>query len=172
LAQTAPFIIGIGEFNARKAFDRLIAAFARCTFEGELVLVGQGEAREALEHQAAALGIGPRVRFVPFHDNHYALLARARLLVMTSRSEGLPNTLIEALIVGVPAIALDCPHGPKEILSPVCPGALLPQDRLEDLPGRIDRFVEKPYPIPEASITRFHRDHVLGELERLGEAGR
>ncbi|MBL8521703.1 MAG: glycosyltransferase, partial [Betaproteobacteria bacterium] len=47
LAQTAPFIIGIGEFNARKAFDRLIAAFARCTFEGELVLVGQGEAREA-----------------------------------------------------------------------------------------------------------------------------
>ena len=168
LAQTAPFIIGIGEFNARKAFERLIDAFARCKFGGELVLVGQGEARDALGRQAQALGLAARVKFVPFHDNHYALLARAKLLVMTSKSEGLPNTLIESLIVGVPAIALDCPHGPKEIIGPVGADALIAQERLDLLPERIERFVAAPYPIPEPAVARFRREHVLEQIERLG----
>jgi glycosyltransferase involved in cell wall biosynthesis len=168
LAQTAPFILGIGEFNARKAFERLIDAFARCAFDGDLVLVGQGEAREALERQVQKLGFAARVKFVPFHDNHYALLARAKLLVMTSKSEGLPNTLIESLIVGVPAVALDCPHGPKEIIGPVCAEALIAQERLDLLPERIDRFVSAPYPILELAVARFRREHVLEQIERLG----
>lgn len=167
LAQSRPFIIGIGEFNTRKAFERLVDAFACCKFEGDLVLVGQGEARKALERQANTLGIARRVKFVPFHDNHYALLARAKLLVMTSKSEGLPNTLVEALVVGVPAIALDCPHGPKEILGPVCADALISQDRLDFLPARIDHFVATPYAIDEAAVARFRQDHVLRQIECL-----
>lgn len=169
-AQTKPYIIGIGEFNVRKAFDRLIAAFARCAFEGDLVLVGQGEQQGALMRQATDLGIEGRVRFIPFHDNHYALLSRAKLLVMTSKSEGLPNTLIESLIVGVPAIALDCPHGPREILGPVCAEAVIPQDRLNLLPSRIDQFVAIPYAIGDAAVERFRRDQVLRQIESLGLA--
>jgi glycosyltransferase involved in cell wall biosynthesis len=167
-AQKRPYIIGIGEFNARKAFDRLIDAFAKCKFDGDLVLVGQGEAQATLAQQAAALHIAERVKFVPFHDNHYALLARAKLLVMTSKSEGLPNTLVESLIVGVPAVALDCPHGPKEIIGPVCADALLGQHQLSALPERIDRFATRPYEISDAAVMRFHRDHVLAQLENLG----
>mgnify|MGYP000868157961 CR=1 FL=1 len=98
----------------------------------------------------------------------YALLARAKLLVMTSKSEGLPNTLIESLIVGVPAIALDCPHGPKEIIGPVGADALIAQERLDLLPERIERFVAAPYPIPEPAVARFRREHVLEQIERLG----
>lgn len=169
LAQREAFIIGIGEFNARKAFERLIDAFHRCRFTGHLVLLGQGERLSALQAQAAALGIAHRVRFVPFHDHHYALLARARLLVMTSKSEGLANVLIEALILGVPAIAIDCPHGPREILQPLCDDALLSPSRLVELSERIDRFIEAPYAINDAAFARFAIDHVIARIEALAD---
>lgn len=170
VAQDREFIVGVGEFNARKAFDRLITAFSRCRFSGDLVLIGQGPEHENLVRLAAAMGIAERVKFVPFHENHYALVKRARLLVMTSRSEGLGNVLIEALILGVPALALDCPHGPRDILEPICADALLPSGEVQLLPERIDRFVEVPYSINEAALERFRHDFVIGRLLALGES--
>ncbi|MBL8515100.1 MAG: glycosyltransferase [Betaproteobacteria bacterium] len=166
-AQTREFIVGVGEFNPRKAFDRLITAFAHSRFGGDLVLIGQGPDQPALERQARDLGIASRVKFVPFHDNHYALVQRAKLLVMTSRSEGLGNVLIEALILGVPAVALDCPHGPRDILEPVCADALLAPEVLDQLPARIDRFVGTPYAIGETHLARFRAEHVMDRLLNL-----
>lgn len=169
VAQVREFVVGVGEFNVRKAFDRLITAFSRSKFSGDLVLIGQGPEQGNLSRQAALLGIPDRVKFVPFHDNHYALVARAKLLVMTSRSEGLGNVLIEALILGVPALAVDCPHGPRDILLPICTDALLPPDRIGELPERIDRFVECPYVIEQTALDRFDNDYVIRRLLALAD---
>ena len=86
--QEREFIIGIGEFNYRKSFERLIRAFSQCQFKGDLVLVGQGNDEKKLRQLAIDGGLEERVKFFPFHANHYALLRKARLLVSTSRSEG------------------------------------------------------------------------------------
>ena len=108
-----------------------------------------------------------RVKFIPFHANHYALLRKAKLLVSTSRSEGFGNVLVEAVILGVPALSIDCPHGPKDILSPICSEALIPPDRLELLPERIDQFIARPYAIEPRHLERFTREFVLGKYLSL-----
>ena len=159
--QLREFIIGIGEFNYRKSFERLLRAFSQCQFKGDLVLVGQGGDEKKLRRLAIDGGLEARVKFIPFHANHYALLRKAKLLVSTSRSEGFGNVLVEAIVLGVPALSVDCPHGPKDILSPICSEALIPPDRLELLPERIDRFIARPYAIEPQHLERFTRDFVL-----------
>lgn len=167
IAQVTPFIVGIGEFNYRKSFDRLIRAFSECRFTGDLVLVGQGVEEDNLKRLARDCGVAARVKFLPFHANHYALLRNAKLLVLTSRSEGLPNVLVEAILLGVPAVSVDCPHGPRDILLPIEPDALIPIDRLDLLPERIDRFVNHPYPITNEQQQRFGEKAILAQYMNL-----
>lgn len=161
------FIIGIGEFNRRKAFHKLIQAFANSNYLGHLVLVGQGPEAGHLKALCQELQIEHRVRFFSFHDNHYALLKKAQLLVMTSESEGLGNVLIEALILGVPVISTDCPHGPREIIEPFCEEALVGIHDLTSLSQKIDQFTQKPYVISEDLLKRFHKDMILQQYQSL-----
>lgn len=161
LHQTRPFVIGVGEFNTRKAFHRLIRALHDSGLQEDLVLVGQGPQEAALREQACAMGLAQRVHFVPFHDNHLALVRKARLLVLCSDSEGLGNVLIEALILGVPVVSTDCPHGPREIIEPLCPDALVPLDGLDRLPKVMSEVLARPYAIPESYLARYERAQVV-----------
>lgn len=162
-----PFIIGIGEFNTRKAFHKLIQAFAKSKYQGDLILVGQGPEINRLRSLSVELKIEHRVHFLPFHDNHYSLLKKAQLLVMTSESEGLGNVLIEALILGVPVLSTDCPHGPKEIIHPFCPEALVAIQDIESLSKKIELFTQDPYPIPEALLSRFTHKTIIDQYCQL-----
>ena len=153
----------------RKRFDRLIDAFAQSGVDGDLVLVGQGPEEAALRARADDRGIGQRFRIVPFHANHHALVRNARLLVLTSDSEGLANVLVESLIVGVPALATDCPHGPRDILAPLDERALVPMSRLDLLPVRLRELTRDPYPIPEALVQRFALDRIVDQYLALAE---
>jgi glycosyltransferase involved in cell wall biosynthesis len=166
-AQPLPFVVGVGRLVGPKRFDRLIDAFADSGVDGHLLLIGQGGLESALRARAADRGIAERFRIVPFHDNHLALVRRARLLVLTSDSEGLANVLIEALIVGVPALSTDCPYGPRDILGQLDARALVPLDRLDLLPGRLRDLVRDPYPIPEESVQRFARDRIVEQYLAL-----
>lgn len=171
---SAPFVVGVGAFSENKHFDRLIHAFSASGIEGELVLIGQGPEETALRALAQSLGVAQRTHFIPFHPNHYALVARANLLALTSNSEGLGNVLIEALILGVPALSTDCPHGPRDILGKLDPRALVALDRLERLPERLRDLVRHPYPIPESCVERYELDHVVEQYlalaDRFGQA--
>ncbi len=168
-AQSQPFVVGVGALSYRKRFDRLLRAFAASGLDGDLVLIGQGEQEQILRDLAAELGIAARFRIVPFHPNHYALVAKARALVLTSDSEGLGNVLIEALILGIPAVSTDCPHGPRDILGGLDPRALVPLDQLELLPERLRDVVEHPYAIPESAVERYSLDSIVDQYLALAE---
>lgn len=161
------FIIGIGEFNTRKSFHKLIQAFAKSNYDGDLVLVGQGNELNHLQKLSNQLAIQKRVHFFPFHENHYALLKKADLLVLTSESEGLGNVLIEALILGVPVVSTDCPHGPREIIEPFCKNALVGLNDLALLSERISQFTQTPYLISEELLHRFNKDKILDQYQDL-----
>jgi len=126
-----PVLIGVGRLVNQKAFDRLIRAHAALRGEGvehHLVLLGEGPQREALLALARSLGVAETV-FLPGQVQNVAdWLAHATVFALCSRYEGLPLVLLEALGCGVPAVAMDCPSGPREILQDGRCGRLVPAD--------------------------------------------
>lgn len=113
-----PVILGIGNLRRNKDFATLVRAFARVRREraARLVIFGRGRQRRSLERLARRLGVGDDIDLPGFTDNPYAALARAALFVLSSRREGLPNVVIEALAVGTPVVVTDCPGGVGEIV--------------------------------------------------------
>lgn len=117
LPANARYICAVGRFSEQKGFDILLDAFAGLNRPDlHLVIVGEGPLRSALEARAADLGITDRVALPGFMANPQAVMARAELFVMSSRWEGLPNVLLEALAVGVPILVTDCPGEIGEVL--------------------------------------------------------
>ncbi|TVQ91635.1 MAG: glycosyltransferase [Chromatiaceae bacterium] len=123
-----PLLLGVGELSARKDFATLIRAFARLrsTHRCRLLILGEGRARADLLALARGLGVATDLALPGFVAQPYAEMAHADLLVSSSRWEGLPFVPVEALAVGTPVVATDCPSGPREILQDGCIGPLVP----------------------------------------------
>lgn len=123
-----PLILAAGRLIDAKGFDVLVAAMPEllARVSARLVILGQGPMREALLAQVQALGLSDRVSLPGFTNNPYAWMSRCRVFVLSSRHEGLPGALIEAMACGSPVVATDCPHGPNEILENGKWGRLVP----------------------------------------------
>ncbi|HEY0446728.1 MAG TPA: glycosyltransferase [Allosphingosinicella sp.] len=114
----APVLASMGRISRQKGFDVLIRALAALPVPARLLIVGHGARAEvdALRDLAAASGVADRVDFLGYRANPFAVLARADLYVSASRWEGASNALLEALALGLPLVATDCPTGNREIL--------------------------------------------------------
>lgn len=112
------FLVHVGRFHETKRHDRLLKAYALSNLPEPLVLLGQGSAtrKAALEALAQELGIAERVIFQGFTQNPYAWISRAKMLVVSSDSEGFGNVLIEAMLCGTPVVSTRCPGGPQWLL--------------------------------------------------------
>jgi glycosyltransferase involved in cell wall biosynthesis len=109
-------------------FPTLIRAYAlaRQARLARLLILGQGTEQPALEALISSLGLEQDVSLPGFVPNPYPYMTRASLFVLSSRWEGLPGVLIEALYCGPLLIATDCPSGPREILADGKYGQLVP----------------------------------------------
>ena len=113
-----PVIVAAGTLTRRKAFDDLLEAVALLVRRGRDVRVaifGEGHMRGKLEAIAAEKLPG-RVWLPGRIDNPLAYFSKAPISALTSRAEGLPNVLVEAMICGCTPVATDCPTGPRELL--------------------------------------------------------
>jgi glycosyltransferase involved in cell wall biosynthesis len=127
-AGSPPVLLAVGRLEAVKDFATLIRAFRRVHDRRpcRLMILGEGQQRKNLEKLAEDLGVLENVHLPGFIGNPFAYMRRASLFVLSSRQEGSPNVLIEALAVGTPAVATDCPSGPREILQNGTVGPLVP----------------------------------------------
>lgn len=125
-----PIVLAVGRLHRQKGFDVLLEAFAiaRAEIDCRLVIVGEGQERAALMADAERLGLAYDIDLPGFLGNPFALMARAGAFVLSSRWEGFPNALVEAMACGAPVIATTCPSGPREILADGRYGALVPVD--------------------------------------------
>jgi len=123
-----PVVLAAGRLRPQKDFPTLIRAFAQVRAEqpARLVILGDGPERPALAGLVQQLGLQQDVSLPGFTGNPYAYMARAALFVLSSRWEGLPTVLVEALYCGAPVVSTDCPSGPPEILAEGRHGQLVP----------------------------------------------
>ncbi|MEE4352657.1 MAG: glycosyltransferase [Desulfatiglans sp.] len=113
-----PVVISVGRLDNQKRPDVLLESFAQVRRHTPAVLwiCGDGPLREKTSRDIAARGLGDSVKLLGFQQNPYALMRQATVFVMTSDHEGLPNALIEAQGLGIPAVSTRCPYGPDEII--------------------------------------------------------
>jgi glycosyltransferase involved in cell wall biosynthesis len=109
-------LVAAGRLSHEKGFDLLLSALALCKdLRFRLTVLGDGPLLTSLKAQASGLGLSGCVRFVGFQNNPYPYFARADAFVLSSRFEGFPNVVLEALACGTPVIATPAPGGLKEI---------------------------------------------------------
>jgi len=127
-ASQPPVLLGVGRLDPAKDFQTLIRAFAavRKRHRARLLILGEGRERPVLEALVTKLGLQEDVRISGFVTNPYPYMAQASLFVLSSRWEGLPGVLVEALFCGTPVVATDCQSGPREILADGKYGQLVP----------------------------------------------
>ncbi len=123
-----PVLLAIGRLAPQKDYPTMIKAFAhvRNTRPVRLIILGEGTERSSIEALVKRLGLEASVNLPGFVANPYTYLSRASVFVLSSRWEGLPTVLVEALHCGAPVVATDCPSGPREILAGGQYGQLVP----------------------------------------------
>ena len=165
-----PVILSAGRLCPQKDFQTLIRAFAqvRARTPARLIILGEGPDRPALEGMVAALALGDAVEMPGFAANPYAYMARAASYVLSSRWEGLPTVLIEALACGLPVVATDCPSGPREILCDGKHGRLVPVGDTDALAQAMELSLHDGKGIaPEQNWAVFHMEHAAAEYEKV-----
>lgn len=159
-------VLAAGRLTEQKGFTTLIQAFARArqSHPARLLILGEGEQRAVLETLVRELGLDDDVSLPGFEANPYPYMARAAVFVLSSRWEGLPGVLIEALACGAPLIATDCPSGPREILKDGEYGQLVPVGDIAAIAQAIELALDgKIPPPPEESRRPFELENVVNQ---------
>jgi glycosyltransferase involved in cell wall biosynthesis len=130
-----PVVLGVGRLTKAKDFSLLIRAFSQVRRKrlSKLLILGEGEERPRLQALVTELGLEEDVALAGFVGNPFSYMAKAALFVLSSRWEGLPTALIEAMACGTSVVSTNCPSGPEEILENGKYGLLVQRGDIEAL---------------------------------------
>jgi glycosyltransferase involved in cell wall biosynthesis len=139
--------------------------------------VGDGPLRKQLQRETELLGLSEQIQFHGFAANPYPYFRKADLLCLPSLYEGLPNVVMEAMFLGVPVLATDCPTGPRELLGDQRYGTLVPvknpsalADAIVDRIDNPSAWVERTQAAKAIATERHQLKTWIGALERLFQA--
>jgi len=176
-AGDGPHLVAAGRLSKEKGFDVLLDAMPRvCAAlpNAQLAILGEGACRADLLAQRARLGLNEIVHFAGFEHSPQPYLKYADLAVLPSRYEGMPGVVIEALAVGTPVVASDCPGAVREILHD-CPLARLVEPANPEALAQaiVSALTDKPLRPDgglDAYLTRFDATARVRDYEREFEA--
>ncbi|MBS9404045.1 glycosyltransferase [Halomonas sp. TRM85114] len=149
------YICAMGRLSEQKGFDVLIEAFALMKDDSlHLVIMGDGPLKDALMEQARRYEVAQRVHFTGFMASPKALIRHAEIFVSSSRWEGFPNALMEALSVGTPIVASACPGASGLILENGKHGLLVEPDAPHELAQAMSRSLVSPAGTYDSRVAR------------------
>lgn len=141
------FICCMGRLHPQKGFDRLFTILPEIFLQfpkHKLVILGEGAYRGELEKRLADMGLTERVLLPGFLSFPHSVMRRAELFVLSSRYEGFPNALLEAMSLGMPVVSFDCPSGPSTLIAHGRDGILVPNGNLVLLQNSICALLANP----------------------------
>ena len=140
-------LLAVGRLVPVKGFDLLIRAFAiaaRDRPDWSLTILGEGRLRARLTALAEECGVAARISMpghVPDPTEH---LTQGHAFALSSRCEGFPNALLEAMACGLPAVAFDCPSGPADVITNEHDGLLVPAEDVPAFAAALGRIMDSP----------------------------
>jgi glycosyltransferase involved in cell wall biosynthesis len=137
-------IVAAGRLTRQKGFDRLIDAFApiaRPHPDWRLEIFGKGPDRRMLQNLITERGISDQVHLMGWTDRLDQVFSKAAILALSSRYEGLPLVVIEAMTQGLPTVAFDCPTGPRELVMNGTTGFLVANGDVDAFTKALNRLV-------------------------------
>jgi len=166
----APVVLAVGRLSPQKDYPTLLEAFAqvRKSRPVRLLILGDGPLRPEIEALVTKLEIGTDVQLPGFVDNPFAYMQRCDVYAMSSRWEGLPTVLIEALASGARIVSTDCPSGPQEILDGGRYGRLVPVGDVGALARSLEAALDDDTPLPgPESWSPYELDTIVQQYRRI-----
>lgn len=166
-----PIVIWVGRLEYQKNVGLLIEAFdrLRAAVVCRLAIVGSGSEEKKLMEQADTSPYRGDIVFLGHQDNPYSFISRSSVLALSSRWEGLPTVLVEAMALGTAVVSTDCPSGPAEILDQGRLGPLVPIGDAEALASGIKQCLLQPVPpaVLIAAAQRYRSDIIVDQYLEL-----
>ena len=139
------YIIAVGRNHPVKQFEALILAFSKSNLPKKgikLVIMGDGNESEVLKNRIMQLNLQKQVQLLAFQTNPFPFLKHAKFLVLSSKYEGFPNVLVEALACETPVVAFNCSSGPSEIIQHEKNGLLVENQNFKALTQAMNRMID------------------------------
>ena len=148
----AGLILAVGRMDYLKGYDLMMEVFERfCqkNSDWKLKIIGEGSLKSNIEKLARDKGIADRLTIAPATSHIEKEYLASSLLLMTSRSEGLPMVLLEAQACGLPIVAFDCETGPAEIVHDGVDGYLVKPNYFDEMSDRLLELASDPGKLKE-----------------------
>lgn len=162
------YILHVGRLHEVKRQDRLINAFAKANLPCQLILLGEGTPaiKQQLEQQIKQLNLTEKVILAGFISNPLPAIQGAKVVALSSDSEGLPTVLIESLICGTPIVSTRCPGGVSEIMTDELTN-YLSEMNADSLAEKLRLAYYSPPQILPSSYAKFELNHILKQYIAL-----
>lgn len=163
-------ILAVGRLHYQKGFDLLLQSLAMVKENIHLTILGEGGEKGNLINLCSELDLKGSVTFAGFQKNPYAYMASSDLFVLSSRFEGFPNAVLEAMTTGTPVVAFECPGGLTEIIKSGLNGLLVQNGDILDLSKKIELALQMQWDrdkIIESVCSRYSIDVIVQKYEAV-----
>lgn len=160
--------IFVGRLSAEKQPEHAIQAFARSKLNGRMAVVGDGLMRTDLEKLCVELQIQDRVDFLGWKENPSLFIKKSHCLVLSSKTEGSPLIVAEALTLGTPVVAYRLNSGIEQQLNHnQLKHGLVESQNIDDLSDKLQAVVNEPYAISQEDKNRLSLNYMMDSFLKL-----